>query len=106
MTEMTEDAGKTTLLKGGRSSKHFRPLARVNLRAAIVKSYLGLYGAARRFGGTDAERLCRAYQIRQRLRVHLLHDVPAVDLDGDLGEVQLGCDLLVHQARGNEGKHL
>ena len=38
---------------------------------------------------------CHAHQLGQRPRSHLVHDLPAVRLHGDLGQAELGRDLLV-----------
>src|SRR5882757_8952832 len=63
----------------------------------VVKSYLGLYALG--FGAANSERFGFSHQIGQRFRGHLLHDVPAMDLHGDLGKSEFACYLFVQQTR-------
>src|ERR1700733_8999294 len=52
-----------------------------------------------RLGAADSERFSLYHQIGHRLRTHLLHNVPPMDLDGDIGKSEFGCYLFVHEAR-------
>src|SRR5579859_2781211 len=59
-----------------------------------------------RNGLARAQALGHAHQVRQRFRLHLAHQIAAVDLDRDLAEFQAPGDLLVHQAGGDEAEHI
>src|SRR5439155_25604381 len=47
-----------------------------------------------------------ADEVRDGLRLHLLHHLGAMRLDGALGDLELGRDLLVEQPRHDAGEHL
>src|SRR6476620_3439092 len=49
-----------------------------------------------------AERLGHEHELGKRLRVHLSHDVAAVDLNRYLGDAHLGGNLLVHESGGDQ----
>jgi NADPH-dependent 2,4-dienoyl-CoA reductase/sulfur reductase-like enzyme len=70
---------------------------KMGARIKIVKSHLGLY--AGRLRTTNSERFSHFDQIGQRPRAHFFHDVPTVELHGNLGKSKLGCCLFVHEAR-------
>jgi hypothetical protein len=77
----------------------------IDLAAAkIVKSYLGLF--ARVLGTTNSERLGHSDQIGQRPRAHFFHDVSPMNLHGNLGKLNLGCYLFVHEARRYQSQNL
>src|SRR5262252_2729109 len=46
------------------------------------------------------------HQVGERACAKLLHDIMAVNLDGDLADSNLSCDLLVHQAGSYQAHHL
>src|SRR5262245_43932025 len=85
-----------------------RAYAASQQHAAISLRALGVYPRARslRLCATHSERLGHSHQVGQRPRPHLLHHAPAVDLHRDLGEIDLGGDLLVHEAGGDQGQDL
>src|ERR1700675_378080 len=49
-------------------------------------------------GPANSERFGLSHQIGQRVRTHLLHNMPAMDLHGNLGKSEFGCYLFVHEA--------
>src|SRR3984957_13263223 len=59
-----------------------------------------------RLGATDSERFGLYHQIGHRLRTHLLHNVPSMDLYGNLGKPKFGCYLFVHEARRYQSQNL
>src|SRR5690349_7102066 len=91
---MTVGVVKTTLLRRESACRSVATPTKVGLGAKIVKSYLGLYAAV----AANSQRFAHSDQIGQGPRTHFLHDVPAIDLDGDLRQAELGGYLLVHQA--------
>ena len=46
-------------------------------------------------GGRDPQFLSHPDQLRQRLGLHLVHDLMAMELDRDLARAEFGGDLLV-----------
>ena len=52
------------------------------------------------------EKVGHADELRQRARLHLAHDLAAVDLHGNLGDPQLERDFLVHPALDDEAHDL
>jgi hypothetical protein len=53
----------------------------------------------------DAQSLSRPDKFSQRLHPHLLHEVPAMNLDGFFGCTQLVGDLLVQHSRDDMSHH-
>src|SRR5438270_12475619 len=51
------------------------------------------------FSAAKSQRFGLSHQIGQRLCAHLPHDVSAMNLHGDFGKPEFGCNLLVHKAR-------
>jgi hypothetical protein len=56
-------------------------------------------------GGRDPQFLSHPDQLRQRLGLHLVHDLMAMELDRDLARAELGGDLLVEQSRHDQSHH-
>ena len=53
-----------------------------------------------------AELLCHPDEIGQRCRLHLAHDLTAVDLDGFFGRAQFAGNLFVEKASDDEREDL
>jgi hypothetical protein len=70
------------------------------VEAASKKSYLRLY--ALRLGATDSKDFRHSHQVSHRSRAHFLHKVPAVYLHRNLGEADLGRNLLVQEATSDQ----
>src|SRR3981081_3192569 len=105
MTEITRNVDKAVLPDTGTKRLSQRsPQAKNGLRIKNVKSYLGLF--ARGFDTTDSERFGHSDQIGQRPRAHFFHDMPAMDLHGNLSQANLGRNLLVHQAGSDQSQNL
>src|SRR5262249_5489926 len=51
--------------------------------------------------GSYPQPICHPHEVGHRGRAHLLHHLPAVDLDGRFAEAEVVCDLLVEQPRDN-----
>src|SRR5262249_52020137 len=56
--------------------------------------------------GLDSQPIRHPDQLGHRARAHLLHYLPTVDLDGDLADAELVCDLLVEKPRDDPTHHL
>jgi hypothetical protein len=54
----------------------------------------------------DSQNVGDSYQIGKRPSPHFVHDVHAVDLDGDFADTQIRRDALIFQAGTHEGYHL
>ena len=54
----------------------------------------------------NSERFSHSHQIGQRLRSHFPHDMPSMELHGNLGKSELGCYLFVHEAGRNQSQNL
>src|SRR2546425_8884427 len=59
-----------------------------------------------RRGRDDAEARGGPHELGHRPRLHLVHHVAALLLDGDLARPQLGGDLLVEQTGDDAGHHV
>ena len=55
--------------------------------------------------GMKSNRIGHSDQFGQRVRIHLLHDAPAMDLDRNLGNSDFSRDLLVHKPARDQRKH-
>src|SRR6516162_2538316 len=62
--------------------------------------------SALRLGPPDTQEFRHPHQVGERARGHFPHDMPAMDLDGNLAQPQFAGDLLVHQAGSDEAHHL
>src|SRR5215831_1047555 len=59
-----------------------------------------------RLAPPNTEHFRHPHQVGQRARGHFPHDMPAMDLDGNLAQSQFARDLFVHQAGGDQAHHL
>src|SRR5262245_30494300 len=73
-------------------------------REGLPPPYLGIIPLRR--CGSDPQPICLPHQVGHRGRVHLLHHLPAMDLDGHFAEAEVVCDLLVEQPRDDPAHHL
>jgi len=62
------------------------------------------YSRLRRLRSGDAEPIRHSHQLGQRFRLHLAHDIAAMNLHGNLANVEIGGDLLV-QTAGHHQRH-
>src|SRR3989440_10678493 len=69
-------------------------------------SSVALTLSAVRLAPPNAEQFRHSHQVGERARGHFPHDMPAVNLDGNLAQPQFAGDLLVHQAGSDEAHHL
>ena len=53
--------------------------------------------------GWNPQFLCHSDQLGQRSRIHFLHHLAAMDLDGDFAGAQFARDLFVEQTRDHPG---
>ncbi len=77
------------------------PQRHTALLSGAGKSYLGL--RALRLRAAHSEQLRHSHQVGQRPRAHFLHDVAAMNLDGDLGEPDLGLPPVCSSVRRRPG---
>src|SRR5437899_11481442 len=70
----------------------------------IVRYYL--WSVPIRLPAGNSQTVSRSDQFGKRPRAKLLHDVVTMNLHGHLTDSDLGCGLLVHQARGHQCHHL
>src|SRR5215467_2901658 len=68
----------------------------------VIPWYNPLGGASA--GGVQS--VSHTYQLRDRFRQHLSHDLPTVDLHGHHAQSERGRDLLVYASRDDELHHL
>ena len=61
---------------------------------------------SRTLGQGEGELLCHPDEIGQRRRLHLPHDLAAMDLDGFLGRAKFSGDLFVQEASDDEREDL
>ena len=87
-----------------------RPFGHVTSRMSVSVARLAKSAIARRrdaltpwyktlVGARQAEPVGHAHQLGNRVRLHLAHDLPAMDFHGDDAQAELGCDALVHPPR-------
>ena len=82
--------------------QEFAPTNARQLPIDVCRSWmLQRLGAGRWF-----QRVGHSHQLGERSGAHLPRQVSSVDLDGDLADSQLRCDLLVHEAGRYQCKHL
>src|SRR5215471_4655327 len=72
----------------------------------ILGSSVALTLSAVRLAPPNTEHFRHPHQVGQRARGHFPHDMPAMDLDGNLAQPQFARDLFVHQAGGDQAHHL
>src|SRR5215510_13820258 len=78
----------------------------LNENSRQLGSSVALALSALRLAPPDTQHFRHPHEIGERARGHCPHDMPAVDLDGNLAQPQFAGDLLVHQAGSDKPHHL
>src|SRR6201984_1423588 len=84
----------------------FMGLPLKNQRPEVSQILLDLGPRTLRRMAQDSQSLSRPDKVSKRLRSHLLHDVTAMDLNGDLAGTQFCSGLFVEEPRGYFFHHL